>query len=114
VHLAIPTRMAWGLAGIGVLVGLDTVLAWILAIKTHRWQWAHAGQWLSTNVLGYLGGGLVTAVLAQLHPSIASLVSPLFWTAAISVAAKFLLGDLRSKIQQLLGEKPAQSPQSPR
>lgn len=109
-HLTLPGRMVWALGAIAALIAADTLLGWIVAIRTHTWQWARAGQWLQTNVLGYLGGGLVTAVLAQLHPSLTSLLSPVFWTGAASVAAKFLLGDLREKIQQLLGAAhPAQT-----
>jgi|BEDMetMinimDraft_1075159.scaffolds.fasta_scaffold00751_1 hypothetical protein len=99
--LHIPAGEATALAVIGGLIGLDTLLAWITAAVSGTFQWSKAGQFVSTNVLGYLGGGLVAAVLSQLNPTLQSIVTPGFWVAATAVAAKFLLGDLTTKAKAL-------------
>jgi len=99
--LHIPAGEATALGVIGGLIALDTLLAWVTAAVSGTFQWAKAGQFVKTNILGYLGGGIVTAVTSQLNPTLHNIVTPGFWVAASAVAAKFLLGDLTTKAKAL-------------
>jgi hypothetical protein len=99
VHL--PAGETTALAVIAGLIGLDTLLAWITAAINGTFAWSKAGQFVRTNLLGYLGGGILTAVVSRLNPTLQSVVTPGFWVAAVAVAAKFVLGDLTQKAQAL-------------
>ncbi len=98
-HLSVA--QVWALAVVLGLIFLDTLLAWGIAAVSGTWRWSLVGQFVATNLFRYIGGGLVLAVTAQLHPSLSTLLTPAFWTAAVAVALKFLFGDIASKAQQL-------------
>lgn len=98
-HLS-PSEV-WALAVIAALVVVDTLLAYAVAALTGTWKWSLVGQFVATNVFRYIGGGLVLAVVSQLHPSLQSLLTPVFWGAAVTVALKFLFGDIAAKAQAL-------------
>lgn len=100
---ALPASLWGALGGLFGLIVLDAVLGWLLALRSHTWQWGKAGQFLATNVFRYLGGGIVAAVVAQLHPTLATLLDPLVWVSIVAVAAKFVLGDIRQKVTALFG-----------
>jgi len=107
--ITIPQGVWLALAVIAGLIGVDTLLGWMLAVKNHTWSWAKAGQFVGTNVLHYLGGGIIAAVMANLHPGLSSLLNPAFYVAAASVSAKFVLGDIAEKVQEVIAQQPQQT-----
>lgn len=72
------------LVGVLALIVLDTLAGMLLALWRRQWQWGRVADFLASEVLPYLGGLAVLALLAQLRPD----VRPVFLAAAAATAAR--------------------------
>jgi hypothetical protein len=102
-------------AGIAVVFGLilvDTLIAYVEAIKSHTWSWSKVGQFVQTNVFGKIGGLIAAAVMANGSPSLSQLTQPAWWAATIAVVAQTVLGDIAGKVHDLTPVQTVANPPS--
>jgi len=109
-----------GIAAVFALILVDTVIAYVEAIKAHAWSWSKVGQFVQTNVFTKIGGLIVAAVMANGSPDLTQVTQPAWWAATIAVVAQTILGDIASKVHGLTPtappagtDSPAASPASP-
>jgi len=88
------------LAILAGLVGLDAALGILLAVLKGQFEWSKIGQFLGSNVLKYLGGGIVAAVISAQPSSAQGALQAGYYVAITLAAIKFVLGDLKEKVEQ--------------
>lgn len=94
--LQLPSEMVQALITTVVLICMDTILGWVVAIKKGEWDWRKVGRFVETAVLPYIGGLLALAVLAVVKPDTA----PVFYASVAAADAK-MVADIISKIGTL-------------
>jgi hypothetical protein len=90
-----------GIAVVFALILVDTLIAYVQAIRSHTWSWSKVGQFVQTNVFGKLGGLIAAAVMANGSPDLTQLTQPAWWAATIAVVTQIVLGDIASKVHGL-------------
>lgn len=78
------------------LIGLDTVLGWLIALSQGKFDFAKADQYLATKVLPYVGGLVVLSIAANLYPQL-NVALPVSYVAVAAHVAK----DVISKVKGL-------------
>jgi Kef-type K+ transport system membrane component KefB len=90
-----------GIAVVFLLILVDTLIAYVQAVRTRTWSWSKVGQFVQTSVLQKIGGLIVAAVMANGSPSLAQLTQPAWWAATVAVVAQTVLGDIAGKVHGL-------------
>lgn len=72
------------------LIGIDTLLGWIVALSKGQFTFAKAGQYLETKILPYVGGLVVLAIVVQMYPQ-AGIALPVSYVAVAAKVAKDII-----------------------
>ena len=97
-----PAAMLSITGAIMALIFLDALMGIASAIKNKTFNIRKLPQFVSTNLLPYVGGLIVLMLAAILVPDL----SAAFYTAAAAVAAKYL-AEIKDKIAAVFGEEVA-------
>jgi hypothetical protein len=98
------------LLAILTLIIVDTILGILISFKRKQFDLSLVPLFLASNVLPYMGGLIVLALLSVylslLDPDLGSLLEYLYYTAAATVGLKFSKEALLDKIKQLFSALP--------
>lgn len=93
------------LTAILTIICLDTVLGILIGFKDGTFTLSKLPEFLSKNVLPYMGGLSVIAIMAvyvnQVDPSTGAIIEGIYYTASATVALKFTKEALLDKTRQL-------------
>lgn len=92
------------LLGVLTLILVDTLLGIMLSLKQGRFNLRKLPQFLSTNVLPYIGGLLVLGLAAGSNAQLAAV----FYAAAATAGTKYFI-EIKDKVILLFGKNTVES-----
>lgn len=100
----------WKIISIIALMGVDTIMGIILAIKNTTFKWTYLNSWLDTSVVKLLAGYFLLGAAMMATPELAQLIT---MSAVMAMIDAQLINDLRLKFQAFGITVPAAPPATP-